>query len=136
MRFKATNNNLQIQVSGGEIADCVRRVVRLLVPRHTRKVYLYAEQKPPFQIDEAGLALVGPNDLPSNFLLSFRLLLYPGELVVVAGQCRFMREQWRDFAAGLEVYAAKSRAPRPRGHRGFNRAQSARSGCAQRCATQ
>jgi len=106
MRFKATNENLTIQVSADEIADCVRRVVRLLVPHHARKVYLFSDQEKPFEINETGLALVGPKDLPSNFLQSFRLIVRPGELVVVSGQSRFTREQWRDFATHLEVHAA------------------------------
>ena len=105
MRFKATNENLTIQISADKIAECVRGVVRLLVPRHARKVYLFAEQAQPFEIDEAGLALVGPKDLPSNFLQSFRLILRPGELVVVSGPRRFTSDQWRDFATRLEFHA-------------------------------
>ena len=106
MRFKATNENLTIQVSNDEIAECVRRVVRLLVPHHTRKVYLFAEQEQQLEMHETGLAFVGPKDLPSNFLQSFRLILRPCEVVVVSGQSHFTRNQWRDFATHLEVHAA------------------------------
>ena len=103
MRFKATNENLRIQVSPEEIAESVRRVVRLLVPHHARKVYLYSEQEQSFEIKETGLALVGPKDLPSNFLQSFRLILHPGELVVVSGRKCFTRDQWHEIATKLEV---------------------------------
>jgi hypothetical protein len=105
MRFKATTENLTIQVASDEVAACVRGVVRMLVPRHARKVYLVVEeeQEPPLEIQEPGLARVAPADLPSNFLKSFRLILDSGELVVVSGQNRFTREQWHDFAARLDA---------------------------------
>jgi hypothetical protein len=103
MRFNATTHNLTIQVSANEIAGYVRRAVRLLVPKHTRKVYLFTEPDQPFEMDEPGLAVVGPKDLPANFLQRFRLILRPGELIVVSGQSRFTREQWRDLATKLKA---------------------------------
>jgi len=106
MRFKATNENLILRVSPDEMPQCIRRVVRFLVPRHTPKVYLLAEPEPPFSTNQFGLAVVGAQDLPSNFLQSFRIILRPGELVLVSGQRRFTHDQWRDLAAHLEVHAA------------------------------
>jgi hypothetical protein len=104
MRFKATNENLTIQLSADEVAACVSKIVRMFVPHYTRKVYLFAKQQP-FEFADSGLVVVVPEDLPSNFLQSFRLILRPGELVVVSGQLRFTREQWRNFAAQLESLA-------------------------------
>ena len=74
MRFKATDENLTIHVSPDELAECIRSVVRCLVPHHTRKVYLFTESRPSFPVEDAGVALVGAIDLPSNFLQSFRIM--------------------------------------------------------------
>jgi hypothetical protein len=101
MRFKATTENLTIGLAADEIAECVSRVVRLLVPHYTRKVYLLVEPELPLRFAETGMVLVGPKGLPSNFLTSFRMILRSDELVVVSGQLGFTRKQWRDFAAKL-----------------------------------
>ncbi len=106
MRFKATHENLTIQVSPGELGECVRRVVRFLVPQHTRKVYLFAESKPSIPISDESIAVVGATDRPSNFLQSFRIILRPGGFIVVSGQARFTRDQWRILGENLEAYAA------------------------------
>jgi hypothetical protein len=106
MRFKATNENLTIHVSLDETAGCIRSVVRCLVPQHTRKVYLFTKSRPSFLVEDADVTLVGANDLPSNFLQSFRIILHPGELVVVSGQTHFTRDQWRSLAESVEAYAA------------------------------
>ncbi len=106
MRFKATHENLTIHVSPDEMAGCLRTVVRHLVPHHTRKVYVFSEHAAPFSVDEPGVTLVGPSDLPSNFLQSFRIILRTDELVVVAGHAAFTRDQWRDMAESVEAYVA------------------------------
>jgi hypothetical protein len=106
MRFKAADENLTIHVSPDELAECIRSVVRCLVSHHARKVYLFTESRPSFPVEDAGVALVGANDLPSNFLRSFRIILHPGELVVVSGQKHFTRDQWRSLAESVEAYAA------------------------------
>jgi hypothetical protein len=105
MRFKATNENLTIQLAAKEITECVSRAFRLLVPHYTRKVYLLVEHKGQFESAESGLVVVGPGDLPSNFWQSFRLILRQGELIVVSAPLRFTREQWRDIATQLEAHA-------------------------------
>lgn len=107
MRFKPTNENLRIRVSPAETAECVRRLARLLVPRHTRKVYLYEYMKPaPFTVHEKGLSVVDPKDLPSNLHHSFRIILRSDEIVVVSGPRHFTCDEWRDLAAALETYDA------------------------------
>ena len=106
MRFKATHENLTIHVSPDEMAGCLRTVVRHLVPHHTRKVYVFSEHAAPFSVDEPGVTLVGPRDLPSNFLQSFRIILRIDELVVVAGHAAFTCDQWRDMAKSVEAYVA------------------------------
>ncbi len=103
MRYKATDENLMIHVSPNETAECIRSVVRCLVPQHTRKVYLFSESRPSFPVEDTGVALVSANDLPSNFLQSFRIILHPDKLVVVSGQTNFTRDQWRSLAASVEV---------------------------------
>jgi hypothetical protein len=107
MRFKATKENLTIQVSPVEMAECVRRVVRLLVPHHTRKVYLYElMNSAPFPINEPGLSVVDTTDLPSNLHRSFRIIRWPdNKLEVVSGRRRFTCREWRDLAMKLEAHA-------------------------------
>ncbi len=102
MRFRITDHNLTIQLFADEVTACVSEIVRLLVRHYTRKVYLSTELQP-FKPTNSALIVVGPDDLPSNFLQSFRLILDSGELVVVSGQLRFGREQWRRFAARLKT---------------------------------
>jgi len=91
MRFKATNENLTIHLLDNEVEGCLRSLARALVPRFTQKLYVYAEHEQGFNLREYGLANVGPADLPSNFLQKFRIILRPGELVIVSGQSRFTR---------------------------------------------
>lgn len=43
MRFKVTINNLKIRFAADEMVECVSRVVRLLVPKYTGKVYLLVD---------------------------------------------------------------------------------------------
>ena len=58
MRFKCSQYNLTIQLSEAETGDCVRRILALLVPRFTRKVYLNAIPSALFQGAHAGLVVV------------------------------------------------------------------------------
>jgi hypothetical protein len=104
MRYRATSDNLVIEVPAPELEEWIGRVVRLLVPRYTSKVYFLADSEPPFDglRRQAGLAVVRPGQEPSNFLQSFRLLFRGGELIVVSSPShRFGREEWRAFAEAL-----------------------------------
>jgi hypothetical protein len=105
MRFKTTNENLLIHVSSEETPACIRKVVRCLVPKHTRKIYLFTESQPSFPLKNTGVTLVDANHLPSNFLRSFRIILRPGELIVVSGRTNFTQAQWRNLAQSVEAYA-------------------------------
>ncbi len=67
MRFKVTINNLKIQLAADEMVECVSRVVRLLVPKYTGKVYFLLDLERPIEFVEPGLVVVGPQRLPSNF---------------------------------------------------------------------
>lgn len=103
MRYRATSDNLMIEVPAPELEVWVGRVIRLLVPRYTSKVYFLADSEPPFDgLRQTGLAVVRPGQEPSNFLQSFRLLFRGGELIVVSSPSRrFGREEWRAFAEEL-----------------------------------
>lgn len=103
MRFKATHENLTIHVPPEEMAECLREIVRHLVPRHTHKVYVFSEATPPFPVKENGVTLVSAIDQPSNFLQNFRIILRPGELVIVSGQAGFTRDKWRDLAESVRA---------------------------------
>jgi hypothetical protein len=103
MRYRATADNLVLEVPPFELEQWVRRVVALLVPRYTSKVYLMTDSDNRFNgIEHPGLAVVQPGQEPSNFLQSFRLILRAGELIVVSSrERRFGREEWRSFAEEL-----------------------------------
>jgi hypothetical protein len=103
MRYRATSENLAIEVAVPELAEWVGCVVRLLVPRYTSKVYFLADSEQLFVgLRQTGLAVVRPGQEPSNFLQSFRLLFRGGELIVVSSPSRrFGREEWRAFAEEL-----------------------------------
>lgn len=102
MRYRATSENLIIEVPSSDLEAWVSRIVSLLVPRYTSKVYLLTEPDQPFRGTHPALAVVRPGQEPSNFLQSFRLLFRAGELIVVSSPSRrFGREEWRSFAEKL-----------------------------------
>jgi hypothetical protein len=102
MRYKPTKNNLAIQLTPAEIPECVQRTTAYLVPRFTRKVYLLAEPAELFSTFQPDITVLKAGQEPSNFLSSFRLLLRPGELVVVSSRENpFTKEQWRELAGIL-----------------------------------
>lgn len=102
MRFKPARDNLQVQLAPDQVAGCVCKVASLLVPRFTQKLYLLAEPQELFQSSEPRVSVVALGHEPSNFLLSFRLLVRPGELVIVSSrEHQFSKEQWRDLAEQL-----------------------------------
>lgn len=102
MRFKATKDNLRVQLASNEVAACVRKAASFLVPRFTTTLYLLAVPATLFQGSEPGVSVLTTGKEPSNFLQSFRLLIRPGELVVVSSREHpFSREQWRDLADQL-----------------------------------
>ena len=104
MRFKPTRDNLVLHAASEELTFLVPLAVSLLVPRHTRKVYLLSELESFLPAAQEGLVVVKSGNEPSNFLESFRLLLRDGELVVVSSsQRQFTSAQWRNFAEALTV---------------------------------
>jgi hypothetical protein len=106
MRFKATQNNLVVQVAADELAALIHSAILLLVPRHAQKVYFLAEPESLFAPSQEGVVVVKAGSEPSNFLQSFRLLLRPGELVVVSSQQRrFTQSEWRSFAEAMAAHA-------------------------------
>jgi hypothetical protein len=108
MRYRATGDNLVLEVPLSEMEDWVRRVVRLLVPRYTSKIYLMSEDAGirVSGIEQPGLAVVQAGQEPSNFLQSFRLIARHGELIVVSSRgARLGREEWRSVAEELSANA-------------------------------
>jgi hypothetical protein len=106
MRFKATKNNLVVQLAANEVAALVRNAISLLVPRHATKVYFLADSESLFVPNQKGLVVVKADSEPSNFLQSFRLLLRADELVIVSPQQRrFTQSEWRSFAEALAAHA-------------------------------
>ena len=99
MRFKPTQNNLVVQLGPDEIARFVDKVVAFLVPRFTRKVYLHAEQAELLPKPQPGVVVVLKGHEPSNLLSCFRIIISPGEAVLVSSrECRFDKDQWREVA--------------------------------------
>ena len=103
MRYRATLDNLIIEAPTRSAADCVRRLVQLLVPRYTNKVYLLVDPEVSLgTLTEDGLAVVQPGSEPSNFLESFRLIQRGTELTVVSSRShRFGADEWRALAKEL-----------------------------------
>ena len=99
MRFKATQSNLMIQIEHEEVAEFLRKAIAYLVPRFTKGVYVLAEPAELASAIPVGARVVLSGQEPSNFLSSFRIILRPGEAVVVSStEHRLTRDQWREVA--------------------------------------
>jgi CBS-domain-containing membrane protein len=99
MRFKASRDNLVVLLEREELDECLRKIVASLVPRFAKRVYVSAEPAELVVAAPRGARVVLSGQVPSNFLASFRVIVRPGEVVVVAGrERRFSKEQWREVA--------------------------------------
>lgn len=99
MRFKASHDNLVVLLEHEELDACLRKIVAFLVPHFAKRVYVLAEPAELVQAAPGGAKVVLSGQEPSNFLASFRVILRPGEVVVVSGrEHRFSKEQWREVA--------------------------------------
>ena len=104
MRFQATKENLVVQIGANETVALVQAAIRLIVPRYTKKVYFIADPASLHVPTQEGVVVISAGAEPSNFLQSFRLILSPGQLVVVSSnRPHFTQTQWRSFAEELEA---------------------------------
>ena len=107
MRYRATADNLILELPPSELEQWIDQIVGRLVPRYASKVYLLNDSGHQFSgARHPNLIVVRPGQEPSNFLESFRLILRAGELIVVGSRGkRFGREEWRSFAEELSPNA-------------------------------
>lgn len=118
MRFRTTDDNLEISAAPDEVNPLPASVYKSLIPSHAHKLYVRVDVSQATPVHSAVIR-VTDESTPGNFLRSFRVIVRGGTVVLVAARGTPLRKSgWRELAAPLQAQAGEQ--PERRGDLRFS----------------